>query len=234
MGLCKLSERQARATISMTSSDNSQKATPVQHRSRETRERLLNFGQKAFAELGHDGVNLARDVLEPSEVSVGSFYYQFADKTDLLIEVLKNDGVHRRAVVVKSLEAMHVEDMSQEEAIRVGMGFFLNSLDDKAYGWELLFRERNNSDARVRQVFLDGREEWIESFVILLTQRSDRPRKRLREAAELVVALALGLAMNHLDLPPETRAKSKKRTLEAAVAFANAGLTQLLDPPVNE
>ena len=44
-------------------------------------------GVRAFGELGHDRVNLVVDILEPAGVNPGSFYYQFSDKTDLLLAI---------------------------------------------------------------------------------------------------------------------------------------------------
>jgi hypothetical protein len=43
--------------------------------------------QKSRRRSRHDGANIKTDILEPADVSASSFYYQFADKTDLLLEI---------------------------------------------------------------------------------------------------------------------------------------------------
>ena len=64
-----------------------------------TRRKILDAGTRAFADKGLDGTNLVRDVLEPAGVSVGSFYHQFADKTELLIVLLDEALVLARASI---------------------------------------------------------------------------------------------------------------------------------------
>src|SRR4051812_26345247 len=56
----------------------------------QTRARLLAVGRRVFARKGHAGTNLKEDVLVPARVSVGSFYHQFRDKTDLLLAILED------------------------------------------------------------------------------------------------------------------------------------------------
>src|SRR5713226_5603547 len=77
---------------------------PSSHRtSREqTRTRLLEVGRPAFARKGYAGTNLKEDILLPAGVSVGSFYHQFRDKTDLFLEILR---AHSRTFRVMIREA---------------------------------------------------------------------------------------------------------------------------------
>ena len=63
----------------------------------ETRRRLLAAGRTAFARKGLDGTNLRDDILAPAGVSVGSFYHQFRDKTELLLAILLEDSAAFRA-----------------------------------------------------------------------------------------------------------------------------------------
>src|SRR5262245_24005929 len=64
-----------------------------------TRRRLLQVGRRAFARKGHAGTNLREDILVPARVSVGSFYHQFRDKTDLFLAILDEHSQTFRGMI---------------------------------------------------------------------------------------------------------------------------------------
>ena len=64
-----------------------------------TRERLIEAGRRAFARKGLAGTKLTQDILEPAGVSVGSFYHQFKDKTDLMLAIFEQHTDNMRALV---------------------------------------------------------------------------------------------------------------------------------------
>jgi AcrR family transcriptional regulator len=66
----------------------------------DTRARLIESGTRAFTEIGHDRVNLVRDILDPAGVGPGSFYRLFDDKTDLLDAIIADVAVRRMAYVL--------------------------------------------------------------------------------------------------------------------------------------
>ncbi|MEL7208592.1 MAG: TetR/AcrR family transcriptional regulator, partial [Actinomycetota bacterium] len=55
-----------------------------------TRQRIFDAAKTAFAAKGFDGTGLVADILEPAGVSSGSFYHQFDDKLDLLVQLLSD------------------------------------------------------------------------------------------------------------------------------------------------
>src|SRR5215470_9839716 len=73
---------------------------PSRAASRErTRARLLRVGRRAFGRKGLAGTNLRDDILIPARVSVGSFYHQFEDKTELFLAILEEHSETFRALV---------------------------------------------------------------------------------------------------------------------------------------
>ena len=64
-----------------------------------TRERLIEAGRRAFARKGLAGTKLTQDILEPAGVSVGSFYHQFKDKTDLMLAIFEQHTDNMRALL---------------------------------------------------------------------------------------------------------------------------------------
>ncbi len=201
---------------------------PRQARALQTRQRLLASGRLAFARLGHDGVNLARDILEPADVSVGSFYHQFEDKTDLLLAVLR-DAADDRRVAVLGLGA-DAEGMGPEEGISAGFVRFFDSLDTEEHAWlvQLRVRVRADADGRVYGIIRNGRERWVSELTDLLGQWSKADQDTRRNVAIDLLAFATGLATYYLDLPPDVRAKQRPELLKSAQSFATHGAVGVL------
>src|SRR3978361_1391753 len=55
-------------------------------KSEQTRERILAAARNAFARKGFSGVTI-KDITEPADVTRANFYYYYADKTQLFIEL---------------------------------------------------------------------------------------------------------------------------------------------------
>ena len=147
----------------------------VQARALETRARLIEAGRTAFSLRGHDAVNLTTDILEPAGVSVGSFYHQFADKTELLVAVLDEAAQDRKNLTVL-LEPGGPRSSLEADLSRAVERFFV-SLDDGARLWRIQVRERNNTEPRIRQRILDSRRAWQHEItkVIEPHNRRDEP-----------------------------------------------------------
>lgn len=207
--------------------ENAVKRRPRQTRAKQTRQRLIAAGLDAFSRLGHDGVNLHADVLGPAGVSVGSFYHQFNDKTDLLLEILRVTADRRRAGVI-GLGFIDGDRSSFRANVASGMRMFFDSLDDPQQGWRLLLNERSTAEPRIRSVGLEGREQWVAQLADAMAVWSDAPLERRRLAAENVVSHAMGLAALYLDFDLERRRARRSELIEAATEFVAAGLDRLL------
>jgi AcrR family transcriptional regulator len=199
---------------------------PRQARSIATRERLMREGRSAFARLGHDGVNLERDILEPAGVSVGSFYHQFADKTDLLLEIMRESAQARRDAVF-SLGLLTPEATSLEEAMAAGWTVFFDSLDRDEDGWRLNLGQVS-SESRITQTVVGGREIWASQLAEFLAD-GQPVGSRERSAAMSLLAFAMGIAAVYLDLPKTERRKRRAELIEGARGFAAAGCIAALD-----
>lgn len=61
---------------------------PVQDRSIEKKQHIINAAYELFSTMGYDGVNV-RMIAEKSGVSVGTIYSYFSDKSEIFIEAAK-------------------------------------------------------------------------------------------------------------------------------------------------
>lgn len=166
-----------------------------QARAIKTRSRLMEQGMEAFSRLGHDGVNLKTDILEPAGVSVGSFYHQFTDKTDLLLNILADTADLRRSAVMGA--GRPAADL--RTWVTDILTSFFQSLEDDTHGWRLQLLERSNRDPRIREAVDAGRSAWAAELADSLTSLFGMSPHRAERAAEMMVAHAIGMATLHLE-----------------------------------
>lgn len=65
--------------------------TPSQDRSVDSKERIFNAAFKLLKQNGYENTGV-RDIVNAAEVSIGSFYAYFKDKSDIAQEILKRYG----------------------------------------------------------------------------------------------------------------------------------------------
>jgi AcrR family transcriptional regulator len=144
---------------------------PLQARSAETRRRLLDAGFDAFAAKGHDGVNLVEDVLVPAGISIGSFYHQFSDKTELLREIL-GEAADRRRAFIAQLGRLDPET-TLDDAVRAIVERLYDSLATETTAWQLQRSSRISGTPGVREMGSANRENWTDQLAELLTNWYD-------------------------------------------------------------
>ena len=194
------------------------RARPVQERAVATRNRLLEAGLHAFAEKGHLGVSLAVDILEPAGVSVGSFYHQFANKTDLLVAVLEEHAWDRRRAITLALS--DGEPTSLEAAVRQGFAALFDDFDDNEPAWRVLHHCRGSQDPAVRATVAQGHDAWIaQSAAVLRPWMDAADDDQLEDLSTVLLAFADGLAAVYLDLPDAERRARRPRLEAGAVLF---------------
>lgn len=144
-----------------------------------TRRRLLRVGRRAFARKGLAGANLRDDVLAPAGVSVGSFYHQFADKTDLLLAVLaegEQRQARRRAALRDPPPAASRADLA-ERFFELLLGWARRNPDL----WRIGLRERAGEVREVRRALAQEREAWerkLSEALAVLSGRRLPPAQR--------------------------------------------------------
>ena len=195
-----------------------------------TRARLLEVGRRAFARRGHAATNLKEDILVPAGVSVGSFYHQFKDKTDLLLVILKEHSETFQQMIHEAHRPR--AGVSAEALARHSFETVFRVAEDNADLFRIMLRERESEDPRVRRFLREGRRRWTAGLVedyrgLLATDEISDDDLQL--AAEMVQAMTFGTVVHFLELRREERARERERLVDGLVRFTLGGLAALFD-----
>jgi AcrR family transcriptional regulator len=220
-------DRWPSVSIVMSERTQSSRRVPSQARAAETRRRLLDAGFAAFAAKGHDGVNLVDDVLEPAGISIGSFYHQFADKTELLREILAEAAGRRRAFIAGLGELGAATRLA--DAVTTMFDRLYESLETDAEAWQLQRMSRISGISGVRELTTSNRDQWSETLARLLDTWFASPLASRVRAADVMVTFARGLLSDFLDTPLAMR-RHRADLVTSATDFALGGLTAMLGP----
>jgi AcrR family transcriptional regulator len=84
----------------------------VQQRGEETRARILDVAQEAFARYGYDATGVA-EICRRAGVTKGGFYHHFPSKQDLFLEMLERwlEGIDRQLELMRSGEQSVPEEL---------------------------------------------------------------------------------------------------------------------------
>jgi AcrR family transcriptional regulator len=210
---------------------------PAQSRSdsrEKTRARLLEVGRRAFARRGLAGTNLKDDILAPAGVSVGSFYHQFDDKTELFLAILEEHSRTFRAMV----RAAHARKEIGEPGAMARHSFetVFAIAEENGDLFRIMSREHESEDPRVRAYLRDNRARWLDGLADdyrRLGLAGVGGDEALVLAAELVSAMALGAVLAFLDTPPRDRSAARARLVDGLVRVTLGGLPALAEqaPP---
>lgn len=190
----------------------------------ETRQRLLDAGRRVFAAKGLGGAILRDDILKLANVSAGSFYHQFEDKTDLLLEILEVDGAKVRARIERPRPSSGGEGRpSAKDAFTA----YFDMADANPYFVQIYIREYYSDDRRVRRKIREHNAITIESV--------SKSLERLNAIAGLDVDVKLGglllsnlaiAVINHyLGLSAAERKRMREPLLEGLAKLVSGGIT---------
>ena len=130
------------------------KPLPQRRNALETRRRLLDAGRTAFSRKGLQATSLRGDILDPAGVSVGSFYHQFRDKTDLLLAVLEEFSEYFRAREADALRPTPGRGLA--DIAQAAYRLMFDIADEQGEGAFIQLRERASVDPRVETFLRQG------------------------------------------------------------------------------
>jgi AcrR family transcriptional regulator len=197
----------------------------VQGRAAVTRKRILGTARSAFAAKGFDGTNLVADVLEPAAVSAGSFYHQFRSKSDLYSTVVQEAAAGWRTPLVSVADAGPRDIGDLVGVARSAYRAVFDAVDMHEDLVRIQMRDRYHPDPTVSGPLRGLRAGWITTLTNIYSDVLAEPAA----AAELTVALALGVIAYYLDLPKAERGKVRLRLIEDLTDFTLGGLAALDD-----
>lgn len=195
----------------------------------QTRARLLHVGREVFARKGHVATNLKQDILAPARVSVGSFYHQFKDKTDLLVAILRQHSETFRAMIHEG----HRRERGQPAGAvaRYGYEMVFRVAEENEDLFRIMARERESADPRVRSYLRENYRLWVESLAEdyrHIGGLGAEGSESTRLAAELVMSLTLGALLTYLEGTPAERKARRQRLLDGLVQFTLGGVAVLV------
>lgn len=204
--------------------DTSPSATrqPKQARAIRTRERILDQAEQAFASKGFEAASLTSDILDPSGISVGSFYHQFSDKRAVLHALLDERRAWRDASA--RLQAVTERQATFPAAVRSGLLELFDAIDEHPAPWHIHFRELHSSDDEIRGLIEQSWATWIDSVTAVLQRWIDDDTPA---AAGRLTFASLGLAgvlRSYLVGDDDARARSRGPVLDGVVDACVASL----------
>jgi len=194
-----------------------------------TRERLFSVARQAFADKGLAATNLKTDILRPAGVSVGSFYHQFRDKTELFLAILETHEESFR----KLLRAVHTlaQRRPAQEVAWQSFSTVLTMVEEHEDLLRMMARERESHDPRVRAYLRRNDRAWVESLTQDYLRAGLVPSKNrvlATRMAELVLTFTWGAVMRYSSWTPEERQRRRLDWIEDLVAFCLGGMSAIL------
>lgn len=201
----------------------------MQARARRTREKIIGQAKRAFAERGFEATNLTEHILTPAGVSVGSFYHQFSNKREVLIEIFDQTIGARHERIMGHIAEQSAASFG--EAYRMLIVELLDDVDTNFDVWRIQWREYESPDPEIRDRSLAGVPGWslVAHRMIDPWFPGDHPAKD--DVARMMVLIGMGLVRDYCHMDADRRAHERDHLLDPAIAFVEAGAERLLATP---
>jgi AcrR family transcriptional regulator len=197
----------------------------------QTRMRLLDAAEQAFAAEGFGGASLDR-IADAAGFTRGAVYSNFADKADLFVAVLDRRLMRRRDEVAATMRV--ARDPTQFLAALRSPPWRTSTTTEDARQWVLLrdefrlFALRNPpAAAQLAHHERHERDYYAQATAHLLGQLGVAPVADPRLVAAMVMALDESLTRQHhidpADVPETAFADAVELLLRAAAALATSG-----------
>lgn len=191
----------------------------VQARALDTRVKIIDAAERAFARHGYDAASLTRDILAPAGVSVGSFYHQFENKAELMQALLHERLTARHERVLAAVPDTRVSFSSDLQA---AVGAMVDSIDDNPLIWEIQFRERQHPDAAIHATLNSRWRLWFGVARDVCSHYFEGDDGSIEHVARSTVQVISGFLLDYLVADPDERTVLRSR-LVLTCDFCNAG-----------
>ncbi len=198
----------------------------MQARARRTREKILSQAKRAFAERGYEATNLTEHILTPAGVSVGSFYHQFSNKREVLLEIF-DQTIEARHMRIKAYVAGQTCD-SFADAYRGLLLALFDDVDTNPDVWRIQWREYESPDTEIRDRSLVGVPGWSQISLRVIEPWYPEDHAAKSDVARMMVLIGMAVVREYCHLDADRRPEMRDRLLDPAVAFTEAGAQRLL------
>lgn len=157
---------------------------PKQHRSVQTKNRIIKAGFQLFSHKGIHGTT-SKEIADKAGVAIGSFYAYFKNKKQLLLEILENFIDKIYTMIWKDLDSYKIEALRKKDIASIIANVF------KAYEVAPLFLSQTHtlrySDPDINRIFEKEREREINQILKLMESNKSRMDVRDAYAAAIII-----------------------------------------------
>jgi AcrR family transcriptional regulator len=206
--------------------NTSRKNSPRRVNAEETRSRLIKAGRKAFAAKGLGGTNLRDDILVPAKVSGGSFYHQFSDKVELLLEILDLDAEGMKAEVDGDGDS-ESDETELAPVVRSILSQYFDMADRNPHFIKIYVREYYSDDRRVLNKIRKHNENTTQIVSRALESQNASGGHKIdtRLGGTLIGSLAISVINYYMGLTAKRRTVERESLITGTVDLLLGGIS---------